>query len=67
LSYITLCGHEQHNLPLRNDRRFWVVTLAARENKLHELVCHGILSLEEAQQDVSANWIEAYKKYVSPE
>jgi len=37
------------------------------ENKLHELVCHGSLSLEEAQQDISTNWIEAYKKYVSPE
>ena len=35
------------------------------ENKLHELVCHGSLSLEEAQQDISTNWIEAYKKYVS--
>lgn len=36
------------------------------ENKLHELVCNGNLSLEETQQDISRNWIEAYKKYVSP-
>ena len=34
------------------------------ENKLHELVCHGSLNLEEAQQGISTNWIEAYKKYM---
>lgn len=37
------------------------------ENKLHDLVCNGSLRLDEAQQDISTNWIEAYKKYVSPE
>jgi len=36
------------------------------EIKLHEIVCSKSLSLKQAQQDISKNWIEAYKKYVSP-
>jgi hypothetical protein len=36
------------------------------EDKLHELVCSGQLDLKTAQQVIAANWIEAYKKYVSP-
>lgn len=35
------------------------------ENKLHELVCNGNLSLQEAQQAIYTNWIEAYKKYMT--
>jgi hypothetical protein len=34
--------------------------------KLHELVCSGRLDLKTAQQAIVANWIEAYKLYVSP-
>jgi hypothetical protein len=36
------------------------------ESKLHELVCSGQLDLKTAQQAIASNWIEAYKKYVSP-
>jgi hypothetical protein len=36
------------------------------EGKLHELVCNGQLDLKTAQQAIAANWIEAYKSYVSP-
>ena len=36
------------------------------EGKLHELVCSGRLDLKIAQQAIVANWIEAYKLYVSP-
>ena len=36
------------------------------EDKLHELVCSGQLDLKTAQQAIASNWIEAYKKYVSP-
>lgn len=36
------------------------------ENKLHELVCSGQIDLKTAQQAIAADWIEAYKKYVSP-
>ena len=36
------------------------------EDKLHELVCIGQLDLKTAQKAIASNWIEAYKKYVSP-
>ena len=36
------------------------------ENRLHELECDGDLDLKTAQREIAANWIEAYKKYVSP-
>jgi hypothetical protein len=34
------------------------------ENKLHELVCSGQLSLEQAQKEIAADWTKAYSKYV---
>jgi hypothetical protein len=36
------------------------------ENKLHELVCAGKLPLQQAQQEIASNWVEAYQKYVGP-
>lgn len=39
----------------------------ALENKLHSLVCTGQLTLDEAQKEISTDWVEAYKKYVSVE
>jgi len=36
------------------------------ENKLHSLVCAKKVSLSEAQQAISDNWIEAYNKYIGP-
>jgi hypothetical protein len=35
----------------------------ARESHLRELVCGGNLDLAEAQREIAANWIVAYKKY----
>jgi hypothetical protein len=33
------------------------------EERLHELVCSGEVDLKTAQNDISTNWIGAYKKY----
>jgi hypothetical protein len=33
------------------------------EDHLHALVCEGKLPLGTAQNDISSNWIAAYKKY----
>jgi hypothetical protein len=35
------------------------------EDKLHYLVCHNEISLEDAQKAISTDWISAYKKYVA--
>lgn len=34
------------------------------ENKLHSMVCKGQISLEQAQKEISTDWISAYGKYV---
>jgi hypothetical protein len=34
------------------------------ENKLHKLVCAGRLDLHEAQQEIAADWVKAYNRYV---
>ena len=36
------------------------------ENALHDLVCAGRLGLKAAQHIEAANWVAAYKRYVSP-
>ena len=33
------------------------------EDRLREMVCDGSLDLAEAQHEIAANWIAAYKKY----
>lgn len=35
----------------------------ALEDRLHDMVCQGQLDLATAQQDISSDWIAAYKKY----
>jgi hypothetical protein len=35
----------------------------ALEDRLHELVCSGDVSLTTAQREIATNWIAAYKKY----
>ncbi len=35
------------------------------ENKMHELVCDGTLTLAEAQTEIRTDWIDAYERYVS--
>ncbi len=37
------------------------------EFRLHQLLCHGDISLGQAQQAQSQNWIESYRKYVHPD
>jgi hypothetical protein len=37
------------------------------EDHLHHMVCHGELSLQDAQRDIAGNWISAYKKYFHTE
>lgn len=34
------------------------------EAKMRKLVCGGTLSLEQAQKEISEDWVAAYKKYV---
>ena len=34
------------------------------ENKLHELVCNGTVTLSLAQESISSNWYVAYEKYI---
>jgi hypothetical protein len=34
------------------------------EDRLHELVCAGRLSLPEAQKAIATDWIVAYRRYV---
>ena len=36
------------------------------ENVLHQMVCAGKLALAEAQRDIMADWVAAYKKHVGP-
>jgi hypothetical protein len=36
------------------------------ETKLKRLVCAGQITLQEAQEAIAFNWIEAYSKYVRP-
>ncbi len=33
------------------------------EERLHQMVCHGDVDLATAQQDISKDWIAAYRKY----
>lgn len=33
------------------------------EERLHEMVCRGDVDLATAQQDISKDWIAAYRKY----
>jgi hypothetical protein len=37
------------------------------EGKLHRMVCSGDISLPDAQRAIALNWIEAYRRYISPE
>jgi hypothetical protein len=36
------------------------------ENKLHDLMCSGQISVQEAQQSIAKDWIAAYRKYIGP-
>lgn len=50
--------------PQSNSSAVWNARVKdALEDRLHDLVCHGNLDLVAAQQDISSDWIAAYKKY----
>jgi hypothetical protein len=34
------------------------------ENKLHKLICDGVIDLQTAQRAIATDWIGAYRKYV---
>jgi hypothetical protein len=34
------------------------------ENKLHKMICEGKITMQQAQQEISSDWIVAYTKYV---
>jgi hypothetical protein len=36
------------------------------ENRLHEVVCAGRLTLVQAQRAIATDWIAAYRSYVGP-
>ena len=36
------------------------------ENRLHSMVCHGQISLAEAQHEIATDWIAAYKRDIGP-
>ncbi len=36
------------------------------ENRLHALVCTGRVGLADAQRMIATNWIDAYRRYISP-
>jgi anti-sigma factor RsiW len=54
-----------HNLwPQSYSQTVWNARVKdALEDRLRDLVCEGRLDLATAQRDISANWIDAYKKY----
>ena len=56
-------SNDQENLwPQPYGTKPWNATVKDRlENRLHALVCGGQLSLEEAQKQIAADWISAYK------
>jgi len=39
----------------------------ALEDRLRQMVCDGELDLEQAQQEIARNWVDAYKKYFHTE
>jgi hypothetical protein len=36
------------------------------ENKLHALICSGDIAIEEAQQEISTDWVDSYNKHIGP-
>lgn len=72
---------EDHLIPLelggapRDPRNLWPETYDGPcgalvkdklENRLHELVCNGTLTLAEAQRAIASDWEAAYRQFVGP-
>ena len=67
-----------HLIPVRlggsnSPKNLWPQSLAGEwnyhmknrlERRLHKLVCEKKISLETAQQEISRDWVSAYKKYM---
>jgi hypothetical protein len=58
-------ANDRRNLwPERYADRKWNAKVKDQlEDLLPTLVCQGTIDLQTAQQDIAANWVEAYKKY----
>jgi hypothetical protein len=51
--------------PQSDDTRPWNARAKDRlEDRMHTLVCAGQLQLEQAQHEIAADWIAAYRKYL---
>jgi hypothetical protein len=58
-------SNDIRNLWPEKERGQWgAMTKDRLENRLHELVCGGQLSLASAQHDEATDWIAAYRRYV---
>lgn len=58
-------SNDDRNLWPQSYRGYWNARIKdIVENRLHYLVCAGKVSLQDAQYDISNNWIKAYCKYV---
>ena len=58
---------ERHQQPLAGELPDGAVDARVKdklENRLHELVCAGRLSLPEAQKAIATDWITAYRRFV---
>ncbi len=59
-------GEEIENLWPQSYSGTWNAHLKDRlEDKLHQLVCNGSITLAEAQHAIRTDWIAAYEKYIS--
>jgi hypothetical protein len=34
------------------------------ENRLHKMICEGSISIQQAQQEISSDWVATYTKYI---
>lgn len=52
--------------PYDRDRQWNARDKDVLENKLHKLVCGGQMTLEQAQHEISTDWIGSYTKRIGP-
>jgi len=59
--------NDRENLwPLPSSKDFGPAQKKALDEKLHKMVCDGSLDLKQAQEALKKNWVDAYKKYLTP-
>lgn len=64
---LELCGdNDIENLWPQPYQGEWNAHMKDRlENKLHALVCAGAITLKEAREEISTDWVESYQKRIS--